>query len=185
MKDIRCAVVYSSRTGNTKKVAEAVVQALPEGTALYPVEEAPAPDGFDFLALGFWADKGGVDGAMQKYMAQVAGRDMMVGLFGTMGASPESEHGRAIMADARNRVAGNTVLCDFLCMGKIDPKVLKMMEAMRAKGSDNIHPMTPERAASIAEAEKHPNEADMVAARECSAGMIKKAHQGEEAGALA
>ena len=180
MKDMRCAVVYSSRTGNTRMVAEAVLQALPQGTGIYPVAEAPAPEDFDFIALGFWADKGGVDSAMQKYMEWVAGKNLLLGLFGTMGARPESGHGRDIMADARARVPGNSVLCEFLCMGKIDPKVLQMMETMRAKG-DTIHPMTPERAATIAEATKHPDAADLAAARECFTAMIRKAHAAEPA----
>ena len=39
---MKSLVVYSSRTGNTRKIAEAVAEALP-GCHLHPVEEAPQP----------------------------------------------------------------------------------------------------------------------------------------------
>ena len=47
-------VVYSSRTGNTKKVAEAIVSALPEGTPCVAVAEAPADlSAYDCVFAGF------------------------------------------------------------------------------------------------------------------------------------
>lgn len=172
---MRCAVIYSSRTGNTKMVAEAVLEALPEGTAIYPVASAPDPESFDFLALGFWADKGKPDAAMQTYMDRVAGKNRAIGLFGTLGAYPDSDHGKEILRAARESVAGNRILGEFLCMGKIDPNVLQMMEAMRARGKDQAHPMTPERAARIKEAEKHPDAADLENARIVFRDSIAKA----------
>lgn len=50
-------VIYSSRTGNTKQVAEAIVGVLPEGTPCVPVNEAPADlSQYDLVFMGFWAD---------------------------------------------------------------------------------------------------------------------------------
>ena len=43
---MKSLVVYSSRTGNTRKIAEAVAEALP-GCHLHPVEEAPQPEGYE------------------------------------------------------------------------------------------------------------------------------------------
>lgn len=111
---------------------------------------------------------------MQVYMEKTAGKGISVGLFGTLGAYPDSDHGRSFMADARERVTGNTMLGDFLCMGKVDPKLLKAMEAMRQKG-DSVHPMTPERAARIAEGAKHPDNADLAAVKTKFAEILQKA----------
>ena len=55
---MKILVAYSTKTGNTKKVAEAIAQALP-GAELHDVTTAPAPDAYDFVAMGFWVDKGG------------------------------------------------------------------------------------------------------------------------------
>ena len=155
-------------------VAEAIREIMPQGTAVHPVAQAPDPDNFDFLALGFWADKGKVNQAMQAYMERITGKGKSIGLFGTLGAYPDSDHGRSFMADARQRVTGNTMLGDFLCMGKVDLKLLKVMEAMRQKG-DSVHPMTPERAARIAEGAKHPDSADLAAAKAKFTEILQKA----------
>lgn len=162
---MRCAVIYSSRTGNTRRVAEAVHEVMPLGTILSPVDNAPEPSGFDFLALGFWVSRGMPDPAMLAYMERVAGKGLFLGLFGTLGAYPDSDHAVKVRREARLRVEGNTVLGEFLCMGRVDPRLLKAREAKLAKGHP-VHPMTPERAARLAEAAKHPDATDLEAARE-------------------
>ena len=63
---MKIAIVYSSRTGNTKMIAEAVREVMPEGAVLCSVEDAPDPAEFDLLARGFWVDKGQADKAMDK-----------------------------------------------------------------------------------------------------------------------
>lgn len=155
---MKALVAYSSRTGNTRRVAEAIHAALdaamPGGAEIHPVESAPPPEGFGFLALGFWVDKGRADDKALGYMALVNGQQ--VGFFGTMGASPDSDHGQGVLADARARLAGNDILCGFLCLGKIDPAITAAMSAH--------HPMTPERRERIDTASTHPDEADCAAA---------------------
>ena len=62
---MKMAVVYSSKTGNTRKVAEAIHAVMPAGTDIFHVGEAPSPAGYDFMALGFWVAKGPPDKAME------------------------------------------------------------------------------------------------------------------------
>lgn len=167
---MKALVVYSSRTGNTRMVAEAVHAVMPPDAVLAPVEEAPDPDPavYDFIALGFWVDKGAPDAAMAGYMQRVRG--CSVGLFGTLGAWPDSDHARESMQRAVDLVPGNTVLGTFICQGKVDPKLLAAMEKM----PDNPHVMTEERKARIEEAAKHPDAADCAAAGAAFTDMLKK-----------
>ena len=51
-----CAIVYSSRTGNTKQLAEAVQAALPACLYMGPPDDAALAA--DRLYIGFWTDKG-------------------------------------------------------------------------------------------------------------------------------
>ncbi len=166
---MKTLVVYSSRTGNTRMIAEAVHSAMPEGTDIFPVQDAPDPSGYDVIALGFWVDKGAPDDAMARYMDRVRGKS--VGLFGTLGAWPDSDHARESMQKAVERVPGNRVLGTFICQGKVDPKLLAAMAKM---GGGNPHPMTEERKARIEEAAKHPNEADCDAARKVFADIVRQ-----------
>ena len=167
-------VVYSSRTGNTRAVAEAIHAVMPEGTELAPVESAPDPAGYDFIALGFWVDKGMPDAAMRTYMDRV--HNTCVGIFGTLGAWPDSDHARQTLHSAVERMQGNTVLGTFLCQGKVDPKVLAFMAKMREKNPDtpNAHAMTDERRTRLAEAALHPNAEDCAAAQNVFSGIVQR-----------
>ncbi|MHC1752706.1 flavodoxin family protein [Humidesulfovibrio sp.] len=165
---MRALLVYSSRTGNTRMLAQAICAALPEWAELHPVESAPSPEGFDFVALGFWVDKGRPDDKALEYMAKVQGQ--RVGFFGTMGASPESEHGHGVLQAARDALAGNEILCEHLCLGRIDPAITAAMSAH--------HPMTPERKARIDTASTHPDEADCLAATAVFAEALAKLSAG-------
>lgn len=159
---MKTLVVYSSLTGNTQKVAEAVAEALP-GCELHPVESAPAPDDFDMVAVGYWVDKGMPDARAQAYMRSV--RNKKVALFGTLGAWPDSEHAKDCVSRSEAVVGapelGNTVLGSFICQGRVDPKVVAAMQKM----AGDVHPMTPERKARLEEAARHPDGEDCRRAR--------------------
>ncbi len=104
----RCLLVYSSVTGNTRMVAEAIRRVLPEETVFSPVTKAPSPEGFDFVAIGFWTHRGGPDPAAARYMETIRSRDMA--FFGTMAAYPDSDHARSVAARAEALLAGNRIL---------------------------------------------------------------------------
>ena len=145
-------VVYSSRTGNTKKIAEAIFEVLPESKEIFMVEDAPSPDLYDFIAIGFWVDRGTADEKAQQYMKRI--KEKKVGIFGTLGAYPNSIHAREVLSSVRELLDGNDLLGEFICQGKIDPNILDKMP------KNGVHTMTPERKTWIDEAEKHPNETD-------------------------
>lgn len=172
---MKTLIVYSSRTGNTRKVAEAIAEAFKEDGCeleLYPVEAAPSPDAYGLVCLGYWVDKGLPDEKCRQYLDTVSGKK--VALFGTLGAWPDSDHARECVAKSEELAArdgANTVLGSFLCMGKVDPKIIEMMQKM----ASDVHPMTPERIARIEEAKKHPDAEDCRRAREVFRGFLAAA----------
>lgn len=165
-KKMKMACIYSSKTGNTRMVAEAVHQVMPEGTLLTAVESAPDPDEFDFIALGFWVDKGTANARMLKYMERI--NNKKIGLFGTLGAYPDSEHAKNVIKDVTERLEGNDIVDSFMCQGKIDPNLLEAMKNIPG------HTMTEERKARIEEAKKHPNEEDLDNVRAKFTKIIEK-----------
>ena len=169
---MKSMVVVSSRTGNTRMVAQAVFQALPEPKEIFDVEDAPSPEGYDFIALGFWVDKGTADAKARAYFKGVT--DKTIGIFGTLGAYPDSDHGKDCMEKVETLLSENRILGGFLCQGKVDPKLIKMMEKMK---DDPHHSMTPERRARLDEAAKHPDENDLAAARARFEKIARKAQE--------
>jgi flavodoxin len=179
-------IVYSSKTGNTRKLAEGIHRGLCEALAagqgagpeirIAAVEEAPDPAGADWLLVGFWADRGTADQKAREYLKSLEGR--RIGLFGTLGAYPDSAHA----ADIRNRVRElaaekNTVLGCFLCQGKIDPA---LTERFKNLPPDNPHAMTEERKKRHEEAAKHPDGHDLKAGTAACLSMIAAVPQAEE-----
>jgi flavodoxin len=171
-------IVYSSKTGNTRKLAEGIQKGLAEALGAEPriaaVEENPDPAGAGWILVGFWADKGKADQKASQYLESLEG--CRVGLFGTLGADPTSEHARNTARSAQDLAAEkNTVLGYFLCQGKIDPA---LTEAFKKLPADNPHAMTEERMARHREAAKHPDEKDIKDAAAACLAMVQSALPG-------
>lgn len=66
MEQERYSILYSSPTGNTKMLAEAIHDTLPEEDCDYfgPCKEVDS----DMLYIGFWTDKGNADAATLKLL---------------------------------------------------------------------------------------------------------------------
>lgn len=152
-------VVYSSLTGNTKKVAEAVQSVIPN-CDIFPVENAPENlDDYYFVSVGYWVDRGLPDAKSKKIIKSL--KNMNVALFGTLGAYPDSPHALGCIRDSevmlKKEGSNNNVLGSFLCLGKIDPKLIDYM----GKFMGDTHPVTPERKERLLQAQTHPDENDL------------------------
>lgn len=160
---MKTLVTYSTLTGNTKKVAEAVFEAVSGEKEVMDIKSVTDAGSYDRILVGYWVDKGDANEEAKQFMASL--KDKKVGTFGTLGAYPDSEHAKKCVEKISDalRENNNTVIAEFICQGAIDPKII---ETMRKMGSNGPHAPTPEREARWAEAAKHPNEADLTAAKE-------------------
>lgn len=157
-------IVYSSRTGNTRTVAEHLASAF--GLPLSPLRKDGSADLSEgegsLLVLGFWTWRGGPDPATRAFLRTLRGRRVFA--FGTMAAWPDSEHARRCGETLRALLeeGGNTLVGRAFCQGRLDPAVL----------AKSRHPMTPERLRRLAEAETHPDAADLRAVEASLASVL-------------
>jgi flavodoxin len=124
---MKSLVVYSSQSGNTQKLAETVYAALPGHKDIMPVDEAPEPDGYDCVAVGFWLQAGKPDPKTAAYLARV--KDTRLFLFATHGAAAGSAHVRNAMDHARSLAPDASVIGSFGCQGEVNPKALEKIRA--------------------------------------------------------
>jgi len=160
-------VVYSSVTGNTKQIAEAMFEVLPTGSNLQPISASLLDFAmYDVIVVGYWLTRGGPDPKTMELLPKLRGKKVV--LFATHGALPGSEHAVTSLARAAYLLGdGCSILGTFTCQGKINPALL----ARRVGAAENDpHAPSEENKKRWTEAAKHPNEADFVAAR----GFIKK-----------
>ncbi|MBS1369040.1 MAG: flavodoxin [Lentisphaeria bacterium] len=153
-------VVYSSKTGNTKKIAEVAAEALGNDTVLAPVSEAPDYRGFDFVAVGFWIEKARPNHEIQKYIRRLKGKK--VALFFTLGADPGSSHALECLEEAEAMFDGNEIVGHFVCQGKIDPALIKWMRQLPV--SEGRAPMLQDTRWECSPG--HPGAEDLIRARE-------------------
>ncbi|MDR1636154.1 MAG: flavodoxin family protein [Treponema sp.] len=167
----RGLIVYSSKTGNTRKLAEGIRRVLEDSgfpARIAAVEEKPDPAGAPWVLVGFWADRGQADEKARDYIRSLEGRRL--GLFGTLGAYPDSDHAKSLAKKTEALAAEkNSCLGSFLCQGKVDPALI---ERFKTLPPDNPHAMTEERRKRHEEAAKHPNEDDIAAAAAAFLKMI-------------
>jgi len=169
---MKTLVVYSSKTGNTKMIAEAIYECLPKPKEIHPVQHAPSPGGYDFIAVGGWVDKGMPDSAAAEYMRTIQGKN--VGIFLTLGAYPDSPHAHESMGKAKELLAGNTLIAEFICQGKVAPDLIQWMQRLAQENPEHQHGMNSERKARLAEAAKHPDQQDCRNAKHAFARAVKQ-----------
>lgn len=163
-------VVYSSNTGNTKQVAEAMVEELADKAVLKNVKEKPSIEGFDVIVTGFWVTRGAPDPFSKEFLASI--KDKQVVLFQTLGADPISEHAVTSLAKAAYLVGeGCNILGTFSCRGKINPALLEKRKNLPA---DNPHHHSEANLKRWEAAAAHPDSADLDRARAFIDNMQRK-----------
>ena len=163
---MKAAVVYSTLTGNTRRVAEAFCAGLGSGAELFDVKDAPDPAAFDLVVMGFWVDRGHPDQKSMDFMRRVAGKKVF-SLF-TLGAKPKTAHAfKCAYTSASYWGEGCEQIGSWHCQGAIDPKLIEQMRRM-PKMPGNPHAATPETEARWAAAASNPDAEDLEAAKEAA-----------------
>ncbi len=163
---MKILVVYSSKTGNTRKIARAIADALPAAD-LAAVEDRPDASAYDIVFMGFWVDKGSADGAAQAYMTTIGAQH--VALFATLGAYPDSQHAVDSLDNAAKLLPDAVLIDRFICQGAIDPKLIDWMKQLPPE-----HPHAPDeaRVQRWRDAAGHPDATDCRSAADWAADLI-------------
>ena len=163
-KNLTYIVIYSSVTGNTKQVAEAIADELPQGTPCVRVQDAPEDlSGYDVVCLGFWANQLQADALAQTVLTRI--HNDKVALFMTCGVPPMMKHAKDTMAAAISLLPeGQTPIDTFICQGKMDPKVIALMYKKFPKG--HPHGQSKERDERHKKGATHPDANDIALAKE-------------------
>ena len=123
------AIVYSSRTGNTKALADAIREVLPPEDCCYFGPPDAAALAAQRLYIGFWTDKGTCDGDTAAFLAQLSNQEVF--LFGTAGFGGSAEYFEQIAHRVETLLpAGVTVLGHHLCQGRMPMPVRQRYAAM-------------------------------------------------------
>ena len=96
---MKYAIVFSSQTGNTKQLAEAVSSVLPQADLSFfgsPSQEALQAER---LFIGFWTDKGRCHQEISDFLKTLKGKEVF--LFGTAGFGGSQEYFDKILSSVQ------------------------------------------------------------------------------------
>ena len=124
-------IVYSSVTGNTKQIAEAIYDGFGEDMAnIFAIRDEFNLEDYDNIAVGYWLTRGEPDKMVQELLKKLNNKTVI--LFQTQGAELNSEHSITAFARAASYLGENCkVLGTFASQGKINPAMLIKMILMQ------------------------------------------------------
>ncbi|SFB76464.1 flavodoxin family protein BilS [Butyrivibrio sp. YAB3001] len=131
-------VVYASETGNTKKLAEVIFDALPSSTGKDIVDVRTWNGKLDAenYFVGFWANRGSCSLEIIDILSSL--RKKNIALFGTCGMGNTNTYYHKLEQNAKVWIPDdNRYLGAYFCQGKMQPSIRDKYESYRGKCDDN------------------------------------------------
>ena len=143
------AIICSSKTGNTEKLARRAREVLGEKN------ECPVPDA-DLVLLGSWTDKGGLDPVLNERLGDLAGKSVF--LFGTCGFGGSQAYYSRVLDRFQSALPEDAqVVGRFMCQGQMPPSVRERYVKMAEQDPKKFEPMIE----NFDRALGHPDAADL------------------------
>lgn len=152
------SVVFTSRTGNTRRLAETVRDTLGEAQCRYFGPPSAEALDADTIFAGFWTDKGDCGEEMAAFLSGLTHQRLF--LFGTAGFGGSDAYYAQILQRAAGHSPVAPTLGTFLCQGQMPEAVRHRYEAMEEgpKKAAMLH--------AFDQALGHPDESDLLHLRE-------------------
>lgn len=142
---MRVLVTYMSKTGNTRKVAEAIFAEIGEQKEIRPINEVDSIEGYDLAFLGFPIHQEGPDKKTRELIEKhcVNGRNVV--LFITHASPEDNPELQPMLQKFRQAARGANIVAMFDCQGQLAKPVKMFMSVMpkakyrRWAREDNSH----------------------------------------------
>ena len=152
------AIIYSSKTGNTKTIAEAIKEELQDKNIVYfgnATEELPIAD---IYIIGSWTDKGNATNDIIEVIKKI--KNKKIAYFGTAGYGGSEEYFKKLFERVRINIdSSNEILGYFYCQGKMPMQVRTRYEQMIIQSPENINLKSA--IENFDKALSHPNDEDI------------------------
>jgi len=165
----RILITYFSKTGNTKKIAEAIYMAVEGEKVIKPVNELQKNevDKYSIIFIGFPVYSHSVPFSLEGILKNIS-PNKKIALFSTHGTLTGSRLSREALEYASVLASKTNVLGSFSCRGKVSLQALEVLEKLPE------HKAWAEMAAS---ASTHPDESDLEDARSFARWIMTLAAQ--------
>ncbi len=124
-------IVYSSKTNNTRRMAEAIFHRLQQDHDLdfLTTGAVGSLSGYDFVLVGGYNDKNVLDRASREFLER--GGFPHLGIFATAGAGSDTEPGKEFLSYLQGLLPEDSLGC-YLCPGKVSPMLYRGIKLVPA-----------------------------------------------------
>ena len=164
------SIIFSSLTGNTRKLADKIHEILPkESCDYFGTADAQGIES-ELLYIGFWTDKGHCNAEIGTFLKKI--KDKEVFLFGTAGFGGDTEYFDKILKKVeKNLDRSNILRGSYMCQGKMPNSVRERY--MKMKNSPLPVPNIDAMIENFDRAVSHPDEQDLEQLRQVIASSQK------------
>ena len=160
---MKVLVAYMSQTGNTKKVADAIYDALPQLKEIKPIKDVTTLEGYDLTFLGFPTHAYGPDKPVKNVLDKLV-KGRTIALFITHMAPDDAPPVKEYIQKFRDAAVGANIVGFFDCQGQA---------SLLAKIIVSVHP-DPKVRASAKASKGQPDAARLERARTFADEMMNK-----------
>lgn len=111
------SIIFSSLTGNTRKLADKIHEILPkESCDYFGTADAQGTES-ELLYIGFWTDKGNADSDTLDFLSKLKNKKIF--LFGTAGFGGSDAYFQRILGNVKSAIdSSNTIVGEYMCQAK-------------------------------------------------------------------
>ena len=151
-------IIYSSQTGNTRKIALAMAEEDHDITCL-SIDEITTIDvlAYDMIYLGYWVNQGDMDQKSKQVIKHL--KNHTIALFGTLGAKVDSSYYAIVKQCVEANFEGMHIIGHHLCQGSVSENVIERYREICKKSPGDIHKKA--QLDAYEEGITHPNEEDI------------------------
>lgn len=148
---MKSAIVYSSGTGNTEKLAKAIEGKVADAIYCGKLDDKALEA--EMIYVGFWTAKFTCTDDVKGFLEKLDGKKIF--LFGTAGYDDTEEYFQKILTAVKEMIpSSNTVVGEFMSMGKVSAGKQKAIAEMDQAKFDGMK-------AKLDQAEQHPDQGDL------------------------
>ena len=129
---MKVLVAYLSKTGNTKKVAEAIYGEISVEKELKPIDKVKTIEGYDLVFLGFPIHAFGPDKHTSEFLKKHCTNGRKIALFITHCAPEEAEGLSSWLDKFRQAASGAEIVDMFNCQGELS-RFIKLVMSVHPK----------------------------------------------------
>ena len=127
---MKVLVAYMSKTGNTKKVAEAIFEEITDEKEIKPIDEVDSTEAYDVAFLGFPIHMEGPDKKAARLLEKHCVNGRRVVLFITHAAPEDSDELPSMLDKFRQAAHGANIVDMFDCQGQLDKSTKRIMSML-------------------------------------------------------